>query len=239
MIDEFTREMSAQEREYLQERINSKPLVSLTDTLKWSVIWSVSLVGLIAFAALLFAFLAEVNELLASVAAGIAMLPGIICLYCLLAVISSYFRWRRDFHDFKRNRLPLLKQAFERGVVHTKRVTASSVIVIQEFEDEGSGYIFDIGDGKSLLLKGQWCFPFEESMPWPASEFEMVRTVDGVIWLGLFSRRDRLAPIKTIPIDECTMEFAWSDREEVLNGDPETVLRGVLKTAQQRLEGDK
>ena len=231
--------MTPAERKSLQERIGAASPVSTRDTLKWTAIWTVGLVSLIGLVVLILAFLTRINAVLAGVVAAIPILAAIICLYCLIVVISGHLHWRRVFRDFNRNTVPLLKRSLERGEVRARRVVASSVIEIEEFEDEGSGYIFAIGGGRSLLLKGQQYSPIEESMPWPASEFELVRSADGDVWIGLFSKGALLEPMKTVPMEQCTPDFVWSEREDVLEDEPPAVLRGVLETVQQPPERNK
>lgn len=165
MIEESTRKMTDAERKTLQKRISLTSPVSAPDTLKWSSIWTLAFVSFIAIAVLVFTFLSKVSAVFAGIVGAIPIVAAILCLYFLIAVIESHLYWRRVFRDFERNTVPLLKKVLESGEVRTKSVVASSVIEIVEFEDEGSGYIFDIGDGRSLLLKGQQYCPVEESMP--------------------------------------------------------------------------
>lgn len=223
--------MTTAERRSLQDQIGATPSVSAAATILWSLVWIVSLVSLVALAGLVFSSLKRVDAALAGVVGGIPILAAIICLYGLIAVISGHLRWSRVHRTFERSTLPLLKRALERGEVRTKRVVASSVIEIQEVEDEGPGYIFNVGDSRSLLLKGQRYLPVEQSMPWPASEFEIVRGMDEELWIGIFSKGDPLEPVTTVTTAQCRAEFAWSVREDVVEGEPQAVLRALAERA--------
>lgn len=92
------------------------------------------------------------NPILGGIGGGIIFVAGIICLYAFIAVTSGFFRWRRYYRDFSTDTLPVVRRVLEEDRVLSRDVTASEVYEIEEFEDEGPGYIFSIGDGKSLLL---------------------------------------------------------------------------------------
>jgi hypothetical protein len=166
---------------------------------------------------------------LGTVIVVLLVVAGIACFCAIFMLVSGYLHWRRVFRDFQKNDIPRIKSTLDRGQVHSKHVTASSVIVIEEWEDEGSGYVFDIGEGKSLLLKGQKFLPVDERMSWPSSDFEIVRSPVGDLWIGLFSAGDSLPPSKTISNEICRDDFVESEIEEVVEDDPDAVLRRIIK----------
>ncbi|HEV7591346.1 MAG TPA: hypothetical protein VGO40_24750, partial [Longimicrobium sp.] len=68
----------------------------------------------------------------------------------------------REFIDAHQSRnSAALTRALEDGRVTVKRVSAVAVIEIEPLEDEGTGYVFDLGDGRVLFLKGQEYVPTE------------------------------------------------------------------------------
>ena len=86
-------------------------------------------------------------------------------------------------------------------------------------------YVFDLGDGTSLWL-GTDYYPEEEDAPWPAGEFEIVRTVGGDHLLGIFGVRIPLDPIRSITLMDIP-ENAWGnlpDGEIIVPGNPTEVL---------------
>jgi hypothetical protein len=93
------------------------------------------------------------------------------------------------------------------------------VVEIEELEDEGPGYIFDLGDGRSLFLKGRR-FAHAVGGPWPNSEFDIIRTVAAGLWIGLFCRGHRLTPTRLIENRECDPRVILSEHEDVVDGSP-------------------
>ena len=124
-----------------------------------------------------------------------------------------------------------MKKALENGRVSIKKVKSNRVIEIEEYEDEGAGYIFDIGNGKILFLKGQRFFPADESMEWPNSEFEIVRTVHGNLWIGIFCYGKGLEPAQVIPTSKCKQDIVWADREDLLNGNVDDFAHSITTVA--------
>ena len=124
---------------------------------------------------------------------------------------------------------PLIESALREGLVSSKKVSASSVIVIEEFEDEGSGYLFDVGNTQTLLLKGQTYYPIVDDNPWPNSDFEIVRTTDGKYELGLFCTGHELKPDRTFQTEDCIDNFVWDAKEELFSELPDEVLKRILK----------
>lgn len=220
--------MNDQERSRLTDLItNPKPFVTLAATMKWIAIWSCGLAicALVAFAMML--------SLGAGIIAGLSLGPlaiaGIICLYAILTLSSSHLHWTGIHRDFVRYQIPEIQRALENGKVYVKKVIATSVVLIAEIEDEGSGYLYDVGDGKVLFLKGQQYEPVELSMSWPNSEFEIVSTVHGEIWVGIFCQGELLTPVVEIPTSDCVDDLVWDEREELLDDSLDNILKSIKK----------
>lgn len=228
MIQETVRRLKDQERRSLEEQLAASSPVTGRETLKWGFIWTGGLTMLGLFAAGLIAI--GPNPVLAGLVGGILVVAGIICLYALIITVSSFFHWRKGYRDFAANTIPLIRKVLAEDQVLSRDVTASEVYEIEAFEDEGSGYIFALGTGKSLLLKGQKYVPDDDQMPWPATEFSLVRSVDNSLWIGVFSSGQEMSPARTVEMQECSDEFIWSEREEVIDGQPEDVLKGIMKS---------
>ena len=71
-------------------------------------------------------------------------------------------------------------------------------------------------------------------MPWPASVFEIVRGADKQLWVGLFSKGQSLTSIRVVSTEVCSDDFLRSEKEEIVEANPETVLNGILKIAQSQ-----
>jgi hypothetical protein len=227
MIKETICELTESERGCLQDRLDARCPVTARDTVKWSLIW---LGGLLLLAVGLIAL--RPGAILGGIAGGVLFVAGIICLYAFIMVVSGFFRWRKTFRQFAKETIQTTRRVLQEGRCQSRDVTASEVYEIEEFEDEGPGYIFALGEGKSLLLKGQKYAPEEDKMPWPAGTFSLVRSTDGGLWIALFSSGKVLLPTQTIQVQECKEEFVRSEREDVLEGQPDQVLKEITKSDQ-------
>lgn len=100
-----------------------------------------------------------------------------------------------------------------------KKVVASAVVVIVPIEiDEGTGYLYDIGEGKLLFLAGQQYFPIreEEDSLWPTDAFEVVRMSQGDYWIGIFCSGQLLEPRRVVPASEWREDFVFEHCEDVI-----------------------
>lgn len=220
--------MNAQERTLLNESVRADPPVTLLGTVKWLLIWTI---GLTLCGGLLGLMFMSEHLIVSGIVAVPVTLAAIICLGAIIMLIASYLRWSRYHRDFVRRDIPEIKTALDDGRVFVKRVVAEAVIEIIEFEDEGSGYIYDIGGGKTLYLKGQRFFPVHEEMAWPNSEFEIVRTVHRNIWVGIFCSGHELMPFRKLESSDCVDEFVWAEREDVMDGNIQQFAASIMKAA--------
>ncbi len=227
VIKELTRTMNAAERAWLTECVTDiQPFITFRDTLNWFIVWSGGLIccGLLAAGI----FLAELSPLVGGMLLGPLAIVAIICLYVVIQMWSSYFHWSAVHRNFVRRDVPDIEHALFDGMVAVKNIDATAVIELVEFEDEGGGFIFDLGDGQVLFLKGQQYFPVIDEMPWPNSQFEIVRTVHGNRWVGIFCHGSRLNPVRTIETSDCIEEIACAEREEVVEADIETFALSLM-----------
>jgi len=233
VYEEVTRRLNECERRVLQDRIaGPRSPVNVKHTLRDAA------VGLAGFAAavLLIPGLIwlEPGPIVGGLVGGMLGLIGIVALYLVVSSIAGHRRWSSHHRDFVQNTLPELRKAFEDGRVAVKHVAASVVIEIEEYEDEGQGYLFDVGGGNVLLLKGQQYFAENQfaaggGNPWPNTRFDIVRTLHGNCWLGIFCQGDSLEPIRTIAAEDLREEYTWDDREEVRRGTLDEVARAICR----------
>ena len=218
MYRELTRAMNDRERAVLEEILDggTSP-VTLGGTIRWV---AVCLAGLIicGLATALLIWL-EVHPILGGAIGGVITVVGIIFLHEIILGITSHFDWRRYHQEFVRDVIPIIREGLSDGRVHVKSIAATSVVEIREYEDEGSGYIYCVGNGRLLFLKGQAYCPIEEDVPWPNSEFEIVRTVFDDLWVGIFCHGVELTPERIIEMNECRDQIVWEDREELIDGE--------------------
>lgn len=230
MYEELTRKMNAEERAILARRAaKTDPPVTLLGTTKWVLVWTT---GMILCALVWIAlFLLDVNPVVFGIVFGPFALASIICLYAIIVMIGGHFRWTGYHRDFLRDTLPRIDAALKSGKAFVKKVSATAVIEIVAFEDEVSGYIYDVGDGKTLFLKGQRFYPVSNDMPWPNSDFEIVESVDRNLWIGIFCSGHELTPVREIETEDCIDEIVWADREELLDGTIEEFAASIMKGA--------
>jgi hypothetical protein len=222
--------MNEEERALLTDRVaNRESPITVEGTIKWVVLWFGGLVLCGFVLSLLFS--AGVNPFIGGVVGGVVGCVAIICLYAIIMLIGGHRRWSRLHREFVRDEIPKIQKALEVGAVFVKKVSASAVITIIEFEDEGSGYIYDVGDGRILFLKGQRFYPVNDSMSWPNSEFEIVTTVHGDIWIGIFCSGHELIPVREFETSDCVDELLWAEREDILDGEIEQFARSLTKEA--------
>jgi hypothetical protein len=117
----------------------------------------------------------------------------------------------------------------EDGRVLVKRVQATAVVEIEELEDEGPGYLFDIGGGQVLFLKGLDYPPYDDETPWPNTDFEIIRGyVDGE-FVGMAYHGRALPHTRVLRHHEVDAEAVWDDREEVLNMSLDQAVKHIVR----------
>jgi hypothetical protein len=224
--------MSARERRVLEQALeNAQRANSTTSFLAWAALWLAGSVGLpvagIAIAGSLgrsFGTPGQVSGVMISV---VAVLAGIASILFLVMLVGGHLQWRRVQQRWHDHDAPQIRGALEDGCVHVRRFTATAVIEIDQWEDEGGGYLFEVEADTVLLLKGQIYESAEEGAPWPNSAFELVRTAHGNRWVGIFCSGEKLTPRRTILPSQAPDQQNWRDREDVVEGKLEAVANGI------------
>ncbi len=224
MIHESVRKMTAEERLAFQRAVHSGP------TRPSPVRWPLA-AGLVTAAALVVA--AGVAGLipggLAAALAGVAMFA----LYDnVVAPRAGQRRMQKRREEFAAESERALARVLDDGRVSVKRVRAVAVVEIEPMEDEGPGYLFDLGDGHVLFLRGQeYGLADDDGVSWPNTDFDIVRTVAEGRMLDLACHGQVLAPVRIIRGDEVDPELPWGDREEVLDLTLDQAVKTVLRAA--------
>jgi len=223
MIEEFVREMSADERSALQGALRTLPAPTprhLRQRLIEPAAVLALFVGLGVFMAI------RMHPIAAAPASGFAL----VFLYRLVVAYRGYSRARTWHQGYGVRRQRELERALEDGRVTVKRVRAVAVVEIEPMEDEGAGYLFDLGDGRVLFLKID-LFPLDEETPWPNTEFEIVRRHADGAFMDLHGRGTALPPLRVIRSDEYDPEGMYEEREEVLEMSLDEAVRTVVRPA--------
>jgi hypothetical protein len=228
MIEEFVREMTAEERAWLRRGTEPSPAPrtmpsdNSRETWGFAVVWILTLVAIALFGG------GNVGGFVAATVVGVLMLG-----YRLAADARRKTRVKARNQKFidahtARNSAELTR-ALADGRVTVKRVSAVAVIVIEPLEDEGTGYVFDLGDGRVLFLKGQEYVPTEDDdESWPNTDFELVRTVVHGRFMSLVCHGTALPPLRVVPSDEVDPQKGWSEREELLEMSMDEAVRTIL-----------
>ena len=229
MYQELTRDLREHERAAVEEIVKgaSKALVTLRSMIRAMLLLSCGLS--VCFVVGVVLALLESPGIVVGLIMGALLIVGIIFLYIFSRAPGSTVHWSRQQKEFLEHRLPAFQKALEDGRVQVKRVTANAVAEIRASEDEGSGYLFDVGDGRILFLKGQRFDPDPDGAPWPNTEFEIVRTAQGGHWIGLFAYGKELEPGRVIETSDCRDEIVWQDREELLEEGLNNFVDSILK----------
>jgi hypothetical protein len=122
-----------------------------------------------------------------------------------------------------------LARVLEDGRVTVQRVRAVAVVEIEALEDEGTGYVFDVGDGRVLFIKGPDYFPSADGMAWPNTDFEIVRAAADGRRLDIHCHGTALPPLRVIPKDDVDPERGWDERAEVLDMSVDNAVRTALR----------
>jgi hypothetical protein len=227
VLQKLQRPLNKDERRCLSRPLDGVPrLVTLSGTLRWFALWA----GILALCIFLFAkglFREGGPSGFWMVVIPVVVIVGILSFYFAYMVLSGYFHWSRHARRFVREDAPKIRAALEDGKASVSSVTSDRAVVIEEFEDEGSAYIFDLGDGTSLYLRGQEYYPEDDDAPWPARQFEIVRAgLDGRL-VGIFTGREPVPHVRTVPMAEMPKSFLFSDEpktETILPGQPDEIL---------------
>jgi len=223
MIQEFVREMNAEERAWLQRGIEPSPVTRRMKSGHSRETWVFAAVWVVTLAVI--ASMGGANKGGLAIAAAV----GVIVLGYRLAFPSGRKAPNRAFADAHQARNAAeLTRARDDGRVTVKRVSAVAVVEIEPLEDEGTGYVFDLGDGRVLFLKGQHYVPDDDD-PWPNTGFEIVRTVVEDRFMSLTCHGTALSPLRVVPGDDVDPQKGWGEREEVLRMSMDEAVRTVLR----------
>ena len=99
--------------------------------------------------------------------------------------------------------------ALARGQVEVLRCEAADAVELMELEDEGPGFFVDVGGGEVLFLQGQYLM----EMDFPCRRFEVIRLPNGGEILDVRCDGDRLAPSRTVDLDDLEEGYLPADGE--------------------------
>lgn len=235
MLNELTRPFTETERQELAAQLDAPRSVTWGGTLKRFFLWiSICLVSVYLVA--LFWSLVDMGKLkigplvtilgvLASILLGITAL---IALYVAANIIQDHFITSANAKSFEQEWAPKLRAALDDGQASILQVTSDRVICLEPFDDEAQAYIYDLGDGTCLFLHGQEYYPEDfDNTPWPAKEFELVRTAVGHLFITIHNARGKPEHVRVVEMDEMPSDFVWGNEpatQSILPGTPDEVL---------------
>jgi hypothetical protein len=104
---------------------------------------------------------------------------------------------RQDKHN--RAMIHAIDDVLQNGTVVEEIVKSDRMIEVQELEDEGACYLFEVEDKKLLLLFGQEYYP---GTKFPSTDFSLIRILDSKnnpVEFFIEKRGEKLKPYRTIP----------------------------------------
>lgn len=227
MVSEKTRELNSRERRQLEAALEApEPAISFRElgksALPWTVLICVS--GGFAFWALY----------RGPYSLNFALILGLSCTFmagCIFALFSivQYGWHQRAIRKWRAHSLiPESRQLLADGKVQVRRVEARAVYLIDEFEDEGPAYLFEVGANEVLLLVGQRYLPADQDVAWPNDCFEIVRGAGSGTWIGVFCYGNQLIPERTINSAELRKDVFQTEHEELISGSLSTALNLLM-----------
>jgi hypothetical protein len=228
VLQKLERPFNEKERRCLRRPLEAVPrIVTLSGTFRWFALWA----GILTVCICLFAKGLSKQDGpsgLWLVVIPVAFVIGILAFYFAYMLVSSYFHWSRNARRFAREDDPKIRAALEDGLALVCRVSTDCAIVIEQYEDEGSAFIYDLGDGTSFYLRGQEYYPEDNGAPWPARQFEIVRTRLDRRLVGIFTGNEAVPQVRTVSMAEMPHGFSFSDdpkTETILPGQPDEILK--------------
>lgn len=227
MIQDSIRDMTAEERASLQAAMQPPPAAERQPARRsiGPEAWGLVGVLVVTLAVIVLSGGRNIGGLVFAAVAGLAAVG--------YHVVSEARRNapRRSFSaNYIAQRRRELAQILEDGRATVRRVHAVAVVEIQPIEDEGMGYVFDLGDGRVLFLKGQDYDIADDEAPWPNTDFEIVRAAADGTMLGLRCHGTALRPLRVISSDDVDPQTGWDEREEVMHLSVDEAVRMVLRT---------
>jgi hypothetical protein len=140
----------------------------------------------------------------------------------------SRYRARRKLRRHMLANCQSFAEELEAGQAHSILCRPSRIIEREEFEDEGSFWIFDGGDGRYLAMIGQ---EYYETPRFPSSHFEVVMGARHRLVLGIRSHGLRMPSALVVNGDEISWD-SFPDRDITvftapLNAELPVILRSL------------
>lgn len=215
MIREFTRRMQANERRQFAQAVKRPSEATLWRTLRRIGFWLLIFILCLGLSTLLLALPDPARSILMAVP-SIGM---VVCLGVIVLLIVDHRHEAQVERTWRREELPKFEHALRDDLVSVRRVQSSAVIEIWQFEDEGGSYIFDVGSGKLLYLKGQWTELRDDEAPWPNTDFEIARTARDRLFVDIVCYGEKLEPVRTIDPSEISDYDPWEECDELIEGE--------------------
>lgn len=145
--------------------------------------------------------------------------PLVVCAGALAVGAALWVRVRniRALSD------PRLLPDLRDGRAEVLNVEPVDVIRVEQFEDEGVGFLVDLGNGRALFLQGQHLEPMEKKRRFPCQAFTVVRSAHSKEFLSLNCTGAHLPSSQTI--GPFRPDGKLPDNAEIVDCDWETLKR--------------
>ncbi len=127
-----------------------------------------------------------------------------------------------------------MESAIRRNEATVVQVQASAVVELEEYEDEGLCYAFQIGENLMVFICGQHYYDFS-SRRFPNSDFSMIEILDEsgeTVHIRMAKRGLKLEPVRTIPA-EVKAKLRQPGDLEVISGRLADLERLLAMTAER------
>ncbi len=118
--------------------------------------------------------------------------------FLFVSVFRSLFRQNRD----SRRMITVLRDALTGGTARVETICSTRFIEVEEFEDEGACYLFEIEDKRLFLLSGQ---EYYSDSKFPSTDFSLVDILDAnrnPVESYVEKRGEKLKPCRIISAKE-------------------------------------
>jgi hypothetical protein len=164
---------------------------------------------------------------------GVLVLGAGLAGYHLVSTARANARQRRNHAVWTTQQAGELARVLEDGRAVVTRVRAATVVRIDPGEDEGTGYLFDLGGSRVLVMKGDDYFvdEDEDEARWPNTDFEVVRAAADRRILDMRLHGAALSPARIRRDGEYDVERWWNLPAGVLEMSLDDAVRSILRAS--------
>jgi hypothetical protein len=233
MIREFIRPLSESERMALQRTANMSEAsrkIPIREFLPpYPALWPILLVLSVTGFLSMFALIKESQIVFIVIISLITIIVGMVSFFFTITLVNRWYYVRFELKREQSKGILAAQDALARNQVRVLHVEATAVVQIEEFEDEGTSYLFQVESHKVLFLQGQYFNEVQDDPNWPNEVFE----ISEHYWPKIICLGKRLEPLRVIQPTEIKLQTEWPQDGEQLDGDLQAVVLKYLSVTLQ------